>query len=55
MLVLTRKKQQSVTINEEIKVVILEVVGNTVKIGIQAPNGVNIVRTEILELRQSAG
>ncbi|AQS59843.1 carbon storage regulator [Desulforamulus ferrireducens] len=50
MLVLTRKESQSVVINKEIKVVVLEVIGNTVKIGIQAPHGVDIVRSELLEM-----
>lgn len=52
MLVLTRRENQSVLINKEVKVVVLEVIGNTVKLGIQAPGSMDIVRTELLELNQ---
>lgn len=52
MLVLTRKENQSVVINKEVKVVVLEVIGNTVKLGIQAPDSMDIVRTELLEMKQ---
>ncbi len=47
MLVLSRKPEQSVVIGDNIKVTILSVKGNTVRMGIEAPNGVRIVREEI--------
>ncbi|PZD97838.1 carbon storage regulator [Paenibacillus sambharensis] len=48
MLVLTRKKGQSIVIGDDIEVVLLEVEGDTVKIGITAPKEVQIVRKELL-------
>ena len=49
MLVLRRKANQSVIIDEDIKVTVLSVEGQAVKIGIEAPNGVTIVREELVE------
>lgn len=47
MLVLTRKKEQSIIINENIEITILEVQGDQVKIGIKAPKEISIHRKEI--------
>lgn len=55
MLVLTRKESQSVVINKNIRVTVLEVTGSYVKIGIQAPNGVDIARAEILKPAEGDG
>ncbi|MDN4066436.1 carbon storage regulator CsrA [Paenibacillus vini] len=49
MLVLSRKKGESIIISDTIEVVILETEGDTVKIGIQAPRDVEIHRKEIFE------
>ena len=49
MLVLTRKLDESITIGNNIKVSVLEVKGNQVKLGIQAPKEIPINRTEIYE------
>ncbi|MCX7841769.1 MAG: carbon storage regulator CsrA, partial [Clostridia bacterium] len=46
MLVLTRKKEQSIIINENIEVTILEVQGEQVRIGIKAPKSVSVYRKE---------
>lgn len=51
MLVLSRKSNESLMINGHIKVVILEIRGNYVRIGIEAPRDVGIVRTEISQKR----
>lgn len=48
MLVLSRKKGQSVIIHDTIEVTVLEVDGDTVKLGISAPKEVSILRKEIL-------
>jgi carbon storage regulator len=48
MLVLMRKPGESIVIDAEIAVEVLEVVGNRVRIGIQAPGGVTILRDELL-------
>jgi carbon storage regulator len=48
MLVLTRKAGERIVIDNEIVVEVLEVQGNRVRIGIQAPQGVPILRQELL-------
>ena len=47
MLVLTRKSQDSIRIGDNIKVTILRIKGNTVRIGVEAPDDVRIVRGEL--------
>jgi len=47
MLVLTRKLQQQIKIGEQITVTILRVKGNTVRVGVQAPREVRVVRGEL--------
>ena len=48
MLVLTRKIGESLAINDNIRVTVLEVKGKTVRLGIEAPNDVKVYRQEIL-------
>lgn len=48
MLVLTRKTNERIVIDGSIVVEILEIQGGRVRIGIQAPNGVTILREELL-------
>ncbi len=53
MLVLTRKKDQSIVINDNIELTILEVQGDQVRIGINAPRSVSVFRKEIfLEIQE---
>ena len=47
MLVLTRKLQQQIKIGEQITVTILNVNGNTVRVGITAPREVRVIRGEL--------
>lgn len=49
MLVLSRKKGDSIIIDGGIKVVVVEVKGNSVRLGIEAPKEVAIFRTELCE------
>ncbi|HHW24134.1 MAG TPA: carbon storage regulator CsrA [Clostridiales bacterium] len=49
MLVITRKSSESILIGNDIRVTVLEISEGKVKIGIEAPKHVNIVRTEVLE------
>lgn len=48
MLVLTRKINERIVIAGDIVIEVLEVVGNRVRLGIQAPSGVTILREELL-------
>lgn len=53
MLVLTRKRNQSIMIGDDIEVSVLGVVGEKVRIGIEAPRDVRIFRKEIyLEIQE---
>ena len=56
MLVLTRKSNQSIMIGDEIEVSVLSVMGEKVRIGIQAPQKVPVFRKEIyLEIHRETG
>ena len=48
MLVLSRKQHQSLVIGENIKITVLELKGNQVRIGIDAPENITVHREEIL-------
>ncbi|WP_405170833.1 carbon storage regulator CsrA [Paenibacillus sp. FSL H8-0280] len=47
MLVLSRKKGESIVIEDHIEVTVLAVEGDTVRIGISAPKHIDIFRKEI--------
>ena len=49
MLILSRKADEKIVIGEEVEITILSIRGSQVKLGIQAPQEVDIYRTEILE------
>ena len=56
MLVLTRKSNQSIMIGDDVEVSVLSVMGDKVRIGIQAPQEVPVFRTEIyLEIHREDG
>jgi len=55
MLVLTRKAGERIVIDDNIIVEVLEVQGNRARIGIQAPQGVPILRQELLAGKPAAG
>jgi len=53
MLVLTRKSNQSIMIGDDIEVSVLAILGEKVRIGIQAPRDVPVFRKEVyLEIQQ---
>ena len=47
MLALTRKKGESLVINNNIEITVLEIRGDQIKIGIQAPKDVPMYRKEV--------
>ncbi len=49
MLILTRRVGESLMIGDEVKVTILAVKGQQVRVGVQAPNTVPVHRKEIYE------
>jgi carbon storage regulator len=51
MLVLTRKPNQSIVINDEIEITVLSVTAGKVRLGIQAPREIPVFRTEIYRQR----
>jgi carbon storage regulator len=53
MLVLTRKGNQSIMIGDDIEVSVLAIMGEKVRIGIEAPRSVPVFRKEVyLEIQQ---
>ncbi|EON70432.1 carbon storage regulator CsrA [Lysinibacillus sphaericus] len=52
MLVLSRKKNESIMIGDHIEVKILSVDGDQVKLGIVAPKSVTVHRSEVFEAIQ---
>lgn len=53
MLVLTRKSNQSIMIGDDIEVSVLAIMGEKVRIGIQAPRDVPVFRKEVyLEIQE---
>ena len=47
MLVLTRKLGESITIGDDVRITVMAVKGNQVKIGIEAPTETKVYREEI--------
>ncbi|QNK87249.1 carbon storage regulator CsrA [Sporosarcina sp. resist] len=48
MLVLSRKTNETIKIGDDIEIRILEVKGDTVRIGIEAPKSIDILRGELV-------
>lgn len=49
MLVLTRKQNESIVINDVIKVTVVEIRGDKVRLGIDAPREIDVHRQEVYE------
>jgi len=47
MLVLSRKKNQSIILDGNISIEVLQIKGNTVRLGINAPKSVRVLRGEL--------
>ena len=52
MLVLTRKLQEKIQIGDNITISILRVKGNAVRIGIDAPREIRVIRAELAHSRE---
>ncbi len=53
MLVLSRKKNESIIINDDITVTVVEIRGDKVRLGIDAPKEVSVHRREVYDAIQS--
>jgi carbon storage regulator len=49
MLVLSRKKNESIVINDDITIVVVEIRGDKVRLGIEAPKEVPVHRREVFD------
>jgi carbon storage regulator len=54
VLVLTRRKNQSIVIGDDIVVTVLEVKGDQIRLGITAPRNVQVYREELLAALKDA-
>ena len=53
MLVLTRKVGESIKINDDVKVTVIEVKGKNIRLGIEAPKTTKVYREEVfLKIKQ---
>ncbi len=53
MLVLSRKKDESIIINDHIRITVVEIRGDKVRLGIDAPKDVTVHRREVYEAIQN--
>ena len=49
MLVLSRKKNESIVINDDITIVIVEIRGDKVRLGVEAPKEIPVHRREVYD------
>ena len=49
MLVLSRKKNESIVINDDITVVVVDIRGDKVRLGVEAPKEVPVHRREVFD------
>jgi carbon storage regulator len=49
MLVLSRKKNESIVINDDITIVVVEIRGDKVRLGVEAPKETPVHRREVYE------
>ena len=49
MLVLSRKRDETIIINDQIEIRILDIKGDTVRVGIVAPKDVKVYRKEVFD------
>jgi len=49
MLVLSRKKNESIIINDNVEIVVVEIRGDKVRLGIEAPKEIPVHRKEVYD------
>lgn len=55
MLVLSRKKNEAIVINDDITIIITEICDNRVRIGVEAPKSVPVHRKEVADAIKQTG
>lgn len=55
MLVLSRKKNESIRIGTKVVVTVIEIRGDKVRLGISAPKSIPVHRSEVFEVIEAAG
>jgi carbon storage regulator len=53
MLVLSRKRNETIVIGSDVRITVVNIAGNQVRIGIDAPGDVKVMREELLTGRQA--
>ena len=53
MLILTRRLGEAITIGKDVKLTVLSIKGNQVRIGVDAPKEVSIQRSELIEKKEN--
>lgn len=54
MLVLNRSKNESIVISDDIRITVVEIRGDKVRLGIDAPKSISVHRQEVYEAIQRA-
>ncbi len=49
MLVLSRKKNESIVINDDVTIVVVEIRGDVVRLGVEAPEEIPVHRREVYD------
>ncbi len=49
MLILTRKKDEAIRVGEDIRIVLVQIKGGQVRLGIECPSSVRVLREELYE------
>lgn len=52
MLILTRREGETVVLDDDIRITIRAIKGKQVKVGIDAPDDVEIIREELLDMEE---
>lgn len=49
MLILTRKKDEAIRLGEDIRIVLVQIKGGQVRLGIECPSSIRVLREELYE------